>query len=409
MKGSPLENLSIKSPHYVSFLPTKRESPDHRPSDNSFHSNIFLNTNQSTRASNYANSFKFDFQRNRSPQPTIDQSIKYTLPSSYKKEPTVIDMMLGGTKLRSPQKILSEKQLSTMGSNGNEEKYMDSHQSPKNNFNNLEEFQPKNKLNSEMFDTIMRHIDKKFTILENKLKITEETLASQQSERLNDKINFEKKEKERESVFLQERQKDIEKLNEELEKKERKINDISLKVSGIENKVQLLEEKINRFQNQNEMKINNISSEIQTSLNKFLKSGKEMNSKIDLIYESPQIVFQKIVDDQEKMKRNNEDSMLFNQKINILSEDFREKVSDLNSNMEGLGQIVKKNNCDIGEQKFVVNKIEEDFIKLLNFYKDLNEEIIKLKSFQDEIFQLKAKQGELISYLSGLKAKKKKL
>ena len=69
---------------------------------------------------------------------------------------------------------------------------------------------------------------------------------------------------------------------------------------------------------------------------------------------------------------------------------------------------MKRNGSDFGEQKLVINRIEEDFLKLLNFYKDLNEEIIKIRSFQDEIFQLKAKQGEIIACLSSKKSKKKK-
>ena len=415
MKTTPLENLMIKSPHYVSFLPSKRDSPHQKTTENSFHSSTFMNSNNSTRTKDYLNSFKFDFQRNKSPQPTIEPATKYIFPSSVKKEPTVIDMMLGGSKIKNADFLSSDKPLNSISSmnskyntfNLTEPQHLDINQSPKNNLNTFEEFQGKNKMNSEMFDSIMRHIDKKFTVLENRLKITEESLQNQQSELLSDRLNFEKKEKEKEMTFSLEKEKDLEKFNQELEKRDKKINEILVKINGIETKVQLFEEKINRFHNQNEMKINNISSEIQTSLNKFLKNSKEMNSKIDLIYESPQVVFQKIVDDQEKFKKNNEDSYVINQKIAFINEDFREKIKDFNSNIENLGQIVKRNNCDLDEQKLIINKIEEDFLKLLNFYKDLNEEIIKLKSFQDEVFQLKAKQGEIIGYLSNKKPKKK--
>ena len=177
------ENLSVKSPHYVSFLPSKRESPSHKPSENSYHSNAYISSSQSTRNKDYLNAFKFDFQRNKSPQPNLEPPVKYTHPSSSKKEPTVIDMMLGGgNRLRSPN-LLNEKPMNsyekamnfyekpissmgnlntmnTMNSNYNtlEKKF---EQSPRNNVN-FEEFPVKNKLNSEMFDSIMKHIDKKF-------------------------------------------------------------------------------------------------------------------------------------------------------------------------------------------------------------------------------------------------------
>ena len=433
MKGPSFENLSLKSPHYVSFMPSKRENtPDQKHSESSFHSNTYLNSNSnSTRAKDYLNSFKFDFQRNKSPQPTtIEPPSKYAFPSSNtKREPTVIDMMLGGSKIKSPD-FFNEKNagFSTNHINSNiptlisqysptiltnpnlMEKTSDLHHSPRNNnLSTIEDYPPsKGKMNSEMFDSIMRHIDKKFSILDNRLKVTEEALATQQTERLNDKMNFEKKEKEREAAFAQERQKDFDKFHQDLEGKEKKMVDLNMKIASLENKIQLYEEKINRFQNQNENKISNISSEIQTSLSKFLKNSKEMNSKIDLIYESPQVVFQKVVDDQEKIKRNNEDSLILNQKIGLMSEDFKEKIKDLHGNVEGLSQVLRKNSGDIGEQKLVVAKIEEDFLKLLNFYKDLNEEILKLKSFQDEVFRIKAKQGEIIGHLSSLKAKKKK-
>jgi len=425
MKGNSFDHLTLKSPHYVSFLPSKRESPDHnKQSENSLHSSAYLNSNNSTRAKDYLNSFKFDFQRNKSPQPPSEPPAKYTFPSSANREPTVIDMMLGGSKIKSPD-FLAERNLNLnpmnninsvhslhtspnlMNNNNLFDKNLDL-QSPKNNLSTLEDYPAKSKMNSEMFDSIMRHIDKKFSILDNRLKVSEEALATQQGERLADKMNFEKKEKEKEAIFAQERQKDCEKFNEELEKKEKKIIELNMKVSGLENKIQLYEEKINRFQNQNETKINNISAEIQTSLTKFVKNTKEMNSKIDLIYESPQVIFQKVVDDQEKLKRNNEDSLILNQKIGLINEDFKEKIKDLHSNIESLGQIVKRNNGDLGDQKLVINKIEEDFLKLLNFYKDLNEEIIKLKSFQDEVFRIKAKQGEIIGHLSNMKSKKKK-
>lgn len=432
MKNNLLENIHLKSPHYVSFMPSKRDSPLQKASEPSLQTSTYLTTNTSTRNKDHAGPFKFDFQRNVSvetpkyiPGPTMNSQ----------REPTVLDRLLSGSKFRnlnehqtqisSPMANVLSNSLSTMNGFNNIKNQLNTvntsnlktldHFSPRKstqdeNFDGFEKFSTKNKqkIDNEMFDSIIRHIDKKFGVLENRLKITEETLANVNSERVNEKLEFERKEKEREAEFEEERKKEKEKLHEILELKEKKINDIAMKLSELESKSRFYEEKINRFQNQNETKINNISNEIQNSLNKFMKTSKEMNSKIELIYESPQVVFQKIVDDQEKIKKNNEDSLLINQRINIINEDFKERFSDFNSNFETLSQILKRNTSEIGEQKLVVNKIEEDFLKLLNFYKDLNEEIIKIKSFQEEIFHLKAKNSEIISILSNLKNKKKK-
>lgn len=427
MRSNPLENLGMRaSPHYISFMPEKRSSPIKRPTtESSPQSSVYMNSNQSTRQKDYLNSFKFDIQRTKSPDIP-----KYTLPANVSKEPTVLDRLLSGSKFRTPD-ILSPKPENNANvlpncslNNNTNNQYINSGNSHLNtlstvNLNTLEQFSPRNdnyeiplrnkpKIESEMFDSIMRHIDKKFGVLENRLKINEEALATVNSERLADKLAYEKKEKENEMKYDQERRKEMAKFYEILEQKEKKIQEMTLKMNEMENKLNFYDEKIHRFQNQNENKLNNVSSEVQTSLNKFLKTSKEMSSKIDLIYDSPQLVFQKITDDQEKLKKNNEESLIINQRISVLNEDLKEKFTGLYENIESLGHLVKRNNNEFGEQKLIINKIEEDFLKLLNFYKDLNEEIIKLKSFQEEIFHLKSKQSEIITILAKSKNKKNK-
>ena len=166
------------------------------------------------------------------------------------------------------------------------------------------------------------------------------------------------------------------------------------KITTVESRVQLVEDKLNRFQNQMEMKMSGVTQELQNTLNKVIKQSRDINGKIETIYDSPQLIFQKLIADYERNQvvKNPVD---FDQKLLMISDDFKSKMKDVYKNLDEVGLWAKRNTEEFTDQKNVLGKIEEDFLRLLTFYKDLNEDMIRVKAGQEDLAFVKNRLCEL--------------
>ena len=248
-----------------------------------------------------------------------------------------------------------------------------------------------------LFDKIMKIVEGKFESLENKVMKNEEGVLANEGI-----LRGHREEVERVVRMCRENEKMIEKgltgveqgRREEEEERGRKMDALIAKITSVESRVQLIEDKMNRFQNQMEMKMSGVTQELQNTLNKVSKQNRDINGKIETIYESPQLVFQKLIADYERNQivKNPVD---VDQKLVMISDDFKMKMKDLYKNLDEVGLWAKRNNEDFNDQKSVLAKIEEDFLRLLTFYKDLNEDMIRVKASQDDLIFVKNRLCEL--------------
>lgn len=248
-----------------------------------------------------------------------------------------------------------------------------------------------------LFDKIMKIVEGKFESLENRLMKNEEGVLANEG-----MLRGHREEVERVARLCRENEKIIEKgltgaeqgRREEEEERGRKMDALIAKITSVESRVQLIEDKLNRFQNQMEMKMSGVTQELQSTLNKVIKQSRDINGKIETIYESPQLIFQKLIADYERNQvvKNPVD---FDQKLLMISDDFKSKMKDVYKNLDEVGLWAKRNNEEFSDQKNVLAKIEEDFLRLLTFYKDLNEDMIRVKAGQEDLIFLKTRLGEL--------------
>ena len=174
------------------------------------------------------------------------------------------------------------------------------------------------------------------------------------------------------------------------------IKEICIRLDTIENKLKYFEDNLSSFKVDVQFKMEEFTKKVEKYLDKFCDNISNLSNKIDLL-PPPSLPILHI----KKDENDKEDKIIIiDKKMDNLAEEVREKLKNLYDTVGDVGRLAEKSDTSMKECKENLEKLEKDFMKILNSCKEFSESSNDYKWLSEEIALLKYRQMQFLTLLN---------
>ena len=168
------------------------------------------------------------------------------------------------------------------------------------------------------------------------------------------------------------------------------VNEIYSRLSTLESRMKILEDSMTGQKIDIEFKIDEFTKKVEGYLQKFIQNTQYLANKFDTI-----------ANNQESEDKNKGDKCDdIEKKFDEIYQDIKEKLAKVDLSLEEQGKLSTQSLQLATEEKDNVMRLEDDFIKILNGLKQVNQNRLEFDWMADEITFLKNKQIQILNYLN---------